>query len=194
MNKHLELFILHLSLIENVGPSLVQRIIDRCKAYDPDQWYQFSLGDWMRNFGFSEPVAERIYKGLQNKKLFDQEIALLEREFINWITVLDPEYPELLKNIHLPPPIIYWRGSLPIGHNNLAVVGSRDAIQYGYDAIHKIVAPIVGRVGIISGGAIGIDARAHAIAVENGGYTAAILAPGYLICIRGIILSFLIRF
>lgn len=174
-------FILHLSLIEKIGPAQIQRIVSTIDKYEIDQWYRFSVTDYMKLCGMSEPVAMRLVAGLQSTKLLDKELELLETASINWMTLLDSDYPFLLKNIHLPPPILYWKGVLPSGDNHLAVVGSRGASQYGYDAVQKITAPLASQGwGIISGGAIGIDAMAHKVALNNGGYTAAVLGSGLL--------------
>lgn len=180
MSADISHFILHLSLIEKVGPSQIQRIIDHLPHYEIDQWYRFSISDFMR-LGITELVAGKLVNGLQSTKMLDKELELIQTGRIHWMTVLDSDYPFLLKNIHLPPPILYWKGVLPAGDNHLAVVGSRDATQYGYDAVQKIVAPLGSQDwGIISGGAIGIDAMAHKVALENGGYTAAVLGSGLL--------------
>lgn len=180
MNSDISHFILHLALIEKIGPSHLQRIIYNLASYEIDQWYQFGITDFMR-LGITELAADRLVKGLSSRKLLDKELELIQTARIDWITVLDSEYPFLLKNIHLPPPILYWKGALPVADNHLAVVGSRDASQYGYDAVQKIAAPLAGQGwGIISGGAIGVDAMAHKVALENGGYTAAVLGSGLL--------------
>lgn len=173
-------FILHLSLIEKVGPSPIQRIIDRINDICPDDWYRFTDADFMR-LGITQLAASRIVQGLQNQKLLDKELDLIESANASWVTLLDPEYPYLLKNIHLPPPVLYWKGRLPQGQNQIAVVGSRDANQYGFDAVRRIAGPLaVHEWGIISGGAAGIDAMAHKVALDNGAYTAAVLGSGLL--------------
>lgn len=180
MTHDVSQFILHLSLIEKVGPAQIQRIITQMNTHDVDHWYRFGVSDLMQ-LGITELAAQRLVTGLSNKLALEKELNLIEKSQANWMTVLDPEYPYLLKNIHLPPPILYWKGSMPDGQNNLAVVGSRDATQYGYDATLAIVAPIVQHGwAIISGGAVGIDAMAHKIALAQGGETAAILGSGLL--------------
>lgn len=174
-------FILHLSLIDNVGPGLVQRILKQCHAYEPEQWYSFSESDFINLFGMSEKTAACLAKGLRNKTALEQELKLIEKSKVQVITILDPEYPVLLKEINLPPPLMYIKGTLPRGQNNLAVVGSREADQYGYAATRHLVAPLVQQGwAIISGGALGIDAIAHQTAVDNGGITVAVMGSGLL--------------
>lgn len=180
MNK-LTSFILHLSLIEKIGPSQIQRILSNTDQHEIDQWYQFSVVDFMNVCGMSEAVATRLVKGLACAALLEKELVLLEQSKVRLITIFDQDYPALLREIHLPPPVLYSKGTLPHGQNNLAVVGSREASQYGYDATAKLVAPMVQQGwGIISGGALGIDAMAHKVALDNDGITVAVLGSGLL--------------
>lgn len=92
----------------------------------------------------------------------------------------DPRFPALLKETNDCPDLLYIRGLLPPADMPLlTVVGTRRATAYGQRMVEKIVAPLVRRgFGIISGLAFGIDALVHEIALENGGYTAAILGSG----------------
>ncbi|GMU19622.1 MAG: DNA processing protein DprA [Candidatus Babeliales bacterium] len=181
MKQDFSQLILHLSLIEKVGPSQIQRLLGHINAYEPEQWYRFNQSDFKNIFGITEQSAQLIVLGLANRYYLDQELKYIEKNSINWITILDSDYPSLLKEIHLPPAIIYWKGSLPQGTNHIAVVGSRDANQYGYEAVKKITAPLVQQGwGIISGGARGIDAMAHQVTLDNNGFTVAVLGSGLL--------------
>ncbi len=93
------------------------------------------------------------------------------------ITPQHERYPELLKQIHDPPELLYVRGTLPPRDALcLAVVGSRKATMYGARAIDEIVEPIArSGVVIVSGLAYGIDALAHRAALKAGGVTVAVL-------------------
>ncbi len=182
----MDTIILHLSLIEQVGPSIIQRlidrIIDRTDEADQADWYHFSQVDFMNRYGLPAQAAERIVKGLADRRLLEQEFELLEKHpAIQWMSVRDPRYPPLLKAIHLPPPVLYWRGTLPQGDQLLAVVGSRNASSYAQEAIISLIAPLA-REGwtIVSGGALGVDTMAHACAVDNQGKTVAVLGSGLL--------------
>jgi len=95
---------------------------------------------------------------------------------IKSIKITDPLYPSLLKEITDPPPVLYYAGQWP--DNNLfplAVVGSRQADDYGQQAIDKIFSEdILNQSVIISGLALGIDAMAHKKARQ----TIAVLGTG----------------
>ncbi len=99
---------------------------------------------------------------------------------IETVTLNDPRYPALLKQIHGPPDKLYVRGSIePADALCLAVVGSRKPTVYGRRAVQKLVKPIAERgVVIVSGLAYGIDAEAHQATVEAGGVTVAVLGSG----------------
>jgi DNA processing protein len=58
---------------------------------------------------------------------------------------------------------IYLRGTLPDGAPRIAVVGARAASRAGMDHARRLAAGLAGRGAVvISGGALGIDAAAHA--------------------------------
>ena len=180
MNTHKN-FLLHLSLIDGVGPGIIQKIItQKPKKLPWNDLYRFFVSDWMR-FSIPELTAEKIVVGLKTDWL-TQEQELLEKYQINWATILDPEYPELLKHIHLPPSVLYWRGMLPRDDTKkISVVGARKADQYGKQAIDLIVPTLVQHnITIVSGGALGADSMAHRATLDAGGNTIAVLGSGLL--------------
>jgi DNA processing protein len=95
------------------------------------------------------------------------------------ITLLDPEYPEILAGMALPPPVLAIRGRLPPGPA-VAIVGSRRADGYGLEvAAHFARCLAAAGVVVVSGMAHGIDAAAHqgALAMPQG-RTVAVLGCG----------------
>ncbi|WML27491.1 DNA-processing protein DprA [Neobacillus sp. OS1-33] len=101
---------------------------------------------------------------------------------ITVITIIDKEYPPLLKEIYQPPWALFIKGDLSLLETvpKLAVVGSRQATQYGKNAIRSIFPGLVDKgVLIVSGLARGIDALAHEYAIKNGGRTIAVIAGGF---------------
>lgn len=101
------------------------------------------------------------------------------------ISIKDMSYPAQLREITMPPPILYYRSELsdPFGALNrkpmLAVVGARRCTQYGKRATEHIVKGLV-RAGvvIVSGMAEGIDSAAHKAALEAEGETIAVTGSG----------------
>ena len=95
-------------------------------------------------------------------------------------TLLDLDYPNMLKNIPDPPLAIFYRGSIqPLHRPCIAIVGARSVTEYGLQTTQKIAGELA-RLGftIVSGLALGVDARAHAACLEVKGRTAAVLGSG----------------
>src|SRR5881296_4156551 len=96
------------------------------------------------------------------------------------IALGDERYPELLRAIYDPPPVLYCDGSVEPGDRQaVAIVGSRQATPYG----RRITETLAGELSalgftILSGFARGIDAAAHRAALAAGGRTIAVLGCG----------------
>ncbi len=96
------------------------------------------------------------------------------------VTVLDDDYPRILREIPGPPPVVYFRGSLPAQDEpTVAMVGTRRSTSYGREATIRIAGDLAAAgVTIVSGLARGIDGFAHQAALEAGGRTIAVMASG----------------
>lgn len=103
---------------------------------------------------------------------------------IRIITLDDPEYPSLLKNIYSPPIVLFVRGTLTCldGEVPLAVVGPRRPSEYAVRAA-KMLCGSLAQIGtvMVSGLAVGIDTVAHSCAVNCGVPTIGVLACGQLV-------------
>ncbi len=96
------------------------------------------------------------------------------------VTLADPAYPPLLRQIPDPPPVLFVRGSLPSPEGvAVAVVGSRQATPYGRMVAERLASDLArAGVAVVSGFARGIDAAAHRGALEAGGVTVGVLGCG----------------
>ncbi|MBD3168073.1 MAG: DNA-protecting protein DprA [candidate division Zixibacteria bacterium] len=123
--------------------------------------------------------ANTIKKGYDNQ-IIDSLFATLEKEEIKIVNFQDADYPRNLKNIYDCPPILFYRGDISrLNMPSVAIVGSRKASGYGKSMSRKITQELVeAGFAIISGFARGIDTIAHKTAVENGGFTAAVMGCG----------------
>ncbi|HHY93193.1 MAG TPA: DNA-protecting protein DprA, partial [Firmicutes bacterium] len=77
--------------------------------------------------------ARRLQALLAARESFHLEETLraLERAQAHFVTLLDPDYPDNLKTIFDPPPVLYYRGELKDSDAlAVAVVGSRRASPY----------------------------------------------------------------
>ncbi|SEK53407.1 DNA-processing protein DprA [Roseovarius nanhaiticus] len=92
--------------------------------------------------------------------------------------VTDPLYPDALRDIPDPPPILWAMGDLgALARPKLAMVGARNASSLGTRMARALAADLskAGYV-IVSGLARGVDTAAHHASVEGG--TIAIMAGG----------------
>ena len=107
----------------------------------------------------------------------DAEADLLNRAGVRAITWQDEDYPDRLKEIDDPPPVIYVKGEiLPEDWRSIAVVGTRSATHYGKQVTSTLARDLVASgITIVSGLARGIDGIAHQEAVQSGGRTIAIM-------------------
>ena len=112
----------------------------------------------------------------------DREMERLIKEQVSLITDADTAYPPALKEIPHPPIALYIRGKFTqqIPENiSCAVVGSRKPTHYGLEACESIVTGLAhAGITIVSGLALGIDARAHETALAAAGRTIAVLGSG----------------
>jgi DNA processing protein len=120
---------------------------------------------------FDSLQSDFIHEQIRNYKTND--IAV--------ISIFDKEYPKMLKETYQPPWLLFAKGDLSLLAKNpkLAVVGSRQATQYGKNSIRLIFPGLIEKdVVIVSGLAKGVDSLAHEQAIKNGGKTIAVIAGG----------------
>lgn len=148
------------------------------------------LGDPEKIFGLSkrklrtvEGIGEASALSLLTFNKWDEVDAILdqtEKSGSKLLSLADPEYPALLKQIYDPPILLWFKGnadalSLP----GIAVVGTRNTSAYGRNMAKKLTGELAEqRLCIFSGLAYGIDALAHTAALEHGAPTVAVLGSG----------------
>ena len=92
----------------------------------------------------------------------------------------DPEYWPAFARLADPPVGVFLRGlPLRLGHRRVALVGSRRPSSLGVEVVRDLGRGVTAAgLVVVSGGAIGIDARAHDAALDVGGTTVAVLGSG----------------
>ena len=111
---------------------------------------------------------------------WDVEIKRLQEKRVKVLTVLDGGYPQRLKEIYLPPIVLFYRGNLSlINQRAVAIVGSRDHSKYAKECIHELIPPIVNDgIVVVSGLARGVDTLAHEETLKTNGNTIAVIGSG----------------
>lgn len=129
--------------------------------------------------GVTREAAERLHDPALGQEVGD-ELSRLSALGGSALTLADPDYPPLLRQIPDPPPALFVRGSVPSpGVMAVAVVGARQATPYGRMVAERLAGDLA-RAGVVvvSGFARGIDAAAHRGALEAGGITVGVLGCG----------------
>ena len=122
--------------------------------------------DWLRNTDF-------VSLELQYQK-----------EAIHFLMYEDALYPKRLKEIYLPPVVLFYKGRLELFNRlSIGIVGARNHTPYSKEALEYILPDILERkVSIISGLARGVDSLAHQLTLDLNGETIAVIGNGINIC------------
>jgi DNA processing protein len=149
----------------------------------PDKILGASINQLMQIHGVSEKFARDL---LLQKELFPlkREKEMISQHGIHLVPITDPEYPENLKTMAAPPPLLYVRGTLVPGDRFcIGVVGSRRNSSYGRRICEEIVGELAKKgITIASGMARGVDSLAHLFAIKSNGRTLAVLGNGLSSC------------
>jgi DNA processing protein len=133
------------------------------------------------------PVSESQAQKLKVTAVSDEHKRAVESD-CSWsnqvnrsiLVIEDQSYPSLLRNIPVPPLVLFvWGDSSCLVTDQIAVVGSRRASANGISIAEKFAGEL-GATGftITSGMALGIDAAAHRGALRVGAQTIAVQAAG----------------
>lgn len=162
--------------VKGIGPAKLQALLghfgsaERAWGATPEQ---------LAAIGVDTRTIESF---LETRATLDLEQALAQaiESGIGVLTWDSPDYPELLRQIATPPPVLYVRGQLePVDRWAVAVVGTRRLSAYGKIITRELVAGLVANgITIVSGLARGIDGIAHRTALELNGRTIGVLGSG----------------
>lgn len=160
-----------------ISPHIKQRLLAHFS--DVYQIYDARDSEYREVVGMSSHAREELAK----KSLWEvkQILSTCEKQKIEIITYDDPKYPNLLREIAMPPYVLYVRGKFPNIDRvlGISIVGTRKADRYGLNIAHQFAEELT-RAGayVISGMAEGIDGAANSGALAAGGATLAVLGCG----------------
>jgi DNA processing protein len=129
--------------------------------------------------GLGAKVIERVIQARESVDL-DKVWENIEKQGIKILTWQDEIYPQRLKEIYQPPPVLYVRGEyLPDDLFAVAIVGTRRVSPYGRQITEELSAFLAANgITVISGLARGVDSISHQTALKAGGRTIGILGSG----------------
>lgn len=164
------------TLVPHIGSVRLMHLLEYFKSLEA-AWH--ASEKHLSEAGLTEQPLTALLESRKTLNL-DAELAKVEKSSATLVTLADDNYPANLKKVSDAPPVLYVRGKLyPTDTLALAIVGTRRATRYGYDAAHRMAYWLAKReVTIISGLAQGIDTAAHRGALDAKGRTIAVLGCG----------------
>jgi len=171
-------YVIALREVAGVGPKTFQQLL--LAFGSPENIYKRGVKEIAELPRIGLRKAEEILSSQDKLPEIEKHILDLEGQGIGISTILDEDYPSILKEIDDPPPLLYSKGEFPlkkdlfiglVGTHNATEEGKKDAILLG-----KAVAESNGVV--VSGLAKGIDKAAHMGAILGEGKTYAVLGTG----------------
>ncbi len=169
MDSSERLAALRLARSENVGPVTFRELLRHCGSAEAALE---QLPELSRRGGYRANVR------ICPRADAEAELGRAQDFGARVLIVGERDYPTALAALEAPPPVIYAKGDAGLLQRHcLAIVGARACSAAGIK-LGKHFATAIGRGGfvIVSGLARGIDAAAHAAALETG--TVAVLGGG----------------
>ena len=170
-------------LAEVLGPGGVH-VRDMLEAYGTPQ----ALYDVRFSQDFSGMLAPQQAQAVQSIGLECalQVLARCEQLGVQVAAWDDPQYPEALRLIEDPPPVVYYKGNIDVlapDTFTFAIIGARRPSAYGLEATAAIAKGLAeAGVVLVSGLASGLDSEAHKASVRAGTPTVACIAFGHDTC------------
>ncbi|MFH2038013.1 MAG: DNA-processing protein DprA [Chloroflexota bacterium] len=129
--------------------------------------------------GLSPRIVENIIK-IRTSVNLENYYENIQSKGINVVISDEDNYPDRLKEIDQPPPVLYIRGKIEEDDFwSVAIVGTRRVTAYGRQVADELATYLAQNgVTVISGMARGVDAIAHQAALRAGGRTLAVLGCG----------------
>ncbi|MGD0938760.1 MAG: DNA-processing protein DprA [Terracidiphilus sp.] len=167
---------LALALAPGLGP---KRILDAVKMLKvASQIFALTLTE-LEGLRFPAQAAQFIFDG-KARKSAEAEWLRVTAQGASVLTYGCQEYPERLKEIYDPPPVLWVRGEAKLlSRPGIAVVGTRHPTPYGSGMAEMLSRDLaVRRLLIISGMARGVDSCAHKGALAARMPTVAVWGTG----------------
>jgi len=167
---------LALTLAPGLGP---KRILDAVKVLkSASQIFTMPLTA-LEGLRFPAEAAQFLFVG-KGRRAAEEEWARVTAQGATIISYACPEYPERLREIYDPPPVLWVRGDVKLlSRPAIAVVGTRHPTPYGTGIAELLSRDLAARrLLIVSGMARGIDSCAHKGALAARMPTVAVWGTG----------------
>ena len=171
-------YVIALREVAGVGPKTFQQLLMAFGS--PENIYKVDKEEIAQIPRIGSEKAEKIFYSSDKLEEIEKHILYLEEQGIGISTILDESYPQSLKEIDDPPPLLYFKGEFPIPKKRFVALvgttkpeekGKREAILWGKALAERDVV-------VVSGLAKGIDYHSHQGVLIGEGKTYAVLGSG----------------
>jgi DNA processing protein len=165
-----------LTLTPGLGPKRILKAAQTLR--DVSRLFQMSLTE-LESLNFPAPSAQFIFSGKARIEA-EQEWQRVSEQRGAILTYEDVNYPERLREIFDPPPVLWALGDLQLlARPAIAIVGTRHPTPYGTGMAEVLARDLAShRLVVLSGMARGIDTAAHRGALAASGSTVAVWGTG----------------
>lgn len=150
-------------------------------SFDTKENHRLKTGP-RENLLLKNKIRKDILNQLKNPnwQLVEKDLQWAKQANNHILTLLDPKYPPLLKQIADPPPLLYVTGCPDLLQlTQIAMVGSRNPSHTGKETAHEFAYALSNRGLIVTSGlALGIDGASHKGAIAANSPTIAVLGTG----------------
>lgn len=165
--------------VESIGNASMDKLL--CSGLSCKDVYQLSSKELSKVL--SHKQVENIERSRHSWDFENEKNKLLSKG-IRFVSRIDEDFPEKLKNIPNAPFAIYVKGKLPDPNiPSVAVIGARMCSDYGRFMARQFGRDLaIAGIQVISGMARGVDGIAQGAAVAAGGASFGVLGCGVDIC------------
>ncbi|MCR5890060.1 DNA-processing protein DprA [Hymenobacter sp. J193] len=169
-----------LTLFPGVGPQLTRQLMSY--GGSARNVLHLPTGKLLKIPGVG-PATVAVLTGKERTAALQQAEAAVrkaEKEGIQLLFYTSKQFPARLKQIPDAPVLLYYQGTADLNQpKSLALVGTRQATDYGREQTERLVRGVAShRPLIVSGLAYGIDIAAHRAALQEGLETVGVMATG----------------
>jgi DNA processing protein len=165
-----------LTLTPGLGPKRILKAAQTLR--DVSRLFELSLTE-LESLNIPAPSAQFLFSGKARIEA-EQEWQRVREHRGAILTYEDADYPERLREIFDPPPVLWALGDLQLlARPAIAIVGTRHPTPYGTGMAEVLARDLAShRLVVLSGMARGIDTAAHRGALAASGSTVAVWGTG----------------
>jgi DNA processing protein len=167
---------LALTVSPGLGPRRIHEAMRRLRS--AGEIFSLSLTE-IEGMRFPAEAAQFVFEG-KARAAAEKEWGGCLEQGVNLVTFGCEAYPERLKEIYDPPPVLWVRGDAGLlKRASIAIVGTRHPTPYGTGVAEMLGRDLAARgMLVVSGMARGIDTYAHKGALAAGRPTVAVWGTG----------------